>query len=717
MTLQAAAVGADPLHWLEELDSPRARAFVAAQNARTLAALGDPRGSPLFGRLLETETTDTDGDPLRKLPQVTELGGLFYDFWSDGQHPRGVWRRTTLESFLSDAPRWEVVLDLEVLGKQEEQNFVWRGYDALLEDGQDSWTVTRAMVCLSRGGADAFVAREFDLVRKRFIPEDEGGFVVPEGKTVLSYRSRDILLVSSDFGPGSLTSAGYPRVVKAWQRGTPLSDATVVYEGEACDHVVYGYVARRWRREPLQVIQRATSFHASEWFLLSHDWCQLPIPADADVTFFGSWLLLQLRSDFGGFPPGALVASPLDAAMAAKAEWEVLWKPARDEAAGTPRFSTLQKLVCTCNYIVLQILDGVRSKLLTLRFDEGRGAWRSRSCGSLDGRSASVSVRAVAASRDAVWFGDAAYTQPPKLIYVPDIGTWSGETAAGAQLVRELPPLFEASVDVRQLEATSADGTSVPFQCLRPHSVVDPPTLIYAYGGFGIPVLPSYKATIGAAWLERGGQYVEAHLRGGGEFGPAWEAAGRGALGRLRAYEDLEAIADHLIAKQLATPGRLGLFGRSNGGLLVANQVVREMASKGPQRFAAMVGEVPLTDMLHYHRLLAGASWLEEYGDPDDGDLRPLLRQISAYHLAQDLLREEKAQRMPEVLFTTSTRDDRVHPCHARKMVELLQGAPAGQNVFLFEGDEGGHGGAAIFERAFIRTLEYEFLWARLAQG
>eukprot|EP00439_Symbiodinium_sp_Y106_P024548 s2812_g3.t1 len=200
MTLQAAAVGMDPLHWLEELDSPRARAFVAAQNARTLAALGDPR---------------------RKLPQVTELGGLFYDFWR--------------LSFLSDAPQWEVVLDLEVLGKKEEQSFVWRGYDALLEDGQDSWTVTRAMAAFLQGGAfesraDAFVAREFDLVRKRFIPEDEGGFVVPEGKTVLSYRSRDVLLVSSDFGPGSLTSAGYPRVVKAWQRGTPLSDAAVVYD-------------------------------------------------------------------------------------------------------------------------------------------------------------------------------------------------------------------------------------------------------------------------------------------------------------------------------------------------------------------------------------------------------------------------------------------------------------------------------------------------------
>ncbi|CAE7464074.1 unnamed protein product [Symbiodinium natans] len=212
------------------LESPRAQDFVAAQNARTVGLLGDPRSLPLFGRLLETETTDTDGDPLRKLPQVTELGGQFYDFWSDARHPRGVWRRTTLQSFLSDAPDWEVVLDLAELGRAEGESFVWRGYDALLEDGRDSWTVTRAMVCLSRGGADAFVAREFDLVRKRFVPEDEGGFVVPEGKTVLSYRSREVLLVSTDFGPGSLTSAGYPRVVKAWQRGTPLTDASVVYD-------------------------------------------------------------------------------------------------------------------------------------------------------------------------------------------------------------------------------------------------------------------------------------------------------------------------------------------------------------------------------------------------------------------------------------------------------------------------------------------------------
>ncbi|CAE7464062.1 unnamed protein product [Symbiodinium natans] len=402
--------------------------------------------------------------------------------------------------------------------------------------------------------------------------------------------------------------------------------------------------------------------------------------------------------------------------MAAAPEWQVLWEPAREDTAGTPRFSTLQKVVCTCNYVVLQILESVRSKVLTLHFDAEQSAWTSRCCGARRGRAASVSVRAVAASGDAVWFGDASYTQPPKLIYVPDIGSWSGKASQGAQLVRELPPLFAAKVEVEQLEATSADGTQVPFQCLRPSGAVDPPTLIYAYGGFGIPVLPGYKATVGAAWLERGGQYVEAHIRGGGEFGPAWEAAGRGAAGRLRAYEDLEAIADHLIAKGIAEPGRLGLFGRSNGGLLVANQVVREMASDAPRRFAAMVGEVPLTDMLRYHTLLAGASWLEEYGDPADDALYPQLRQISAYHLAQDLLREQRARRMPKVLFTTSTRDDRVHPCHARKMAELLQSAPDGSNVFLFEGDEGGHGGAAIFERAFVRTLEYEFLWSQLSR-
>ncbi|CAK8987214.1 unnamed protein product [Durusdinium trenchii] len=291
-------------------------------------------------------------------------------------------------------------------------------------------------------------------------------------------------------------------------------------------------------------------------------------------------------------------------------------------------------------------------------------------------------------------------------------------SGGGARLVRRLPQLYEAApVEEMRLEARSADGTLVPFTCLRPRNCGEaPPTLVYAYGGFGIPLLPNYNASIGAAWLERGGQYIEANLRGGGEFGPAWERAGRGALGRLKVYEDLEAVADELVARGLAAPGDLALMGRSNGGLLVANALVREVrGARGARRFRAFVAEVPLTDMRHYHTWLAGHSWLEEYGDPEQKWEE--LRQISAYHLAQELqARESEDPRALRVLFTTSTRDDRVHPCHARKMVKLLQSLQLPNlQTFLYESQEGGHGGAAsIGERALLRTLEYEFLWQSL---
>ncbi|CAJ1377929.1 unnamed protein product [Effrenium voratum] len=692
----------DPLSWLEELDSPAVRSWVDAQNQATLR-LGDPRHSPLLPRLLATETTDIDADPLRKLAQVTEIGGHFYDFWSDSLKPQGVWRRTSLESFLSEEPSWEVVLDVDALGRAEGERFVWRGFDVLVEEEHGS----RAMVFLSRGGRDAFEAREFDLDRKTFVPEAEGGFRLPESKTVVSYRSRDLLLVSTDFGPGSLTYAGYPRSVRLWRRGTELQEAPVLFEGNVKDHVVLGYVVRNDHFQ-VEVVQRALSFHATEWLLAlgEEELRRLDVPQDAELTIFQHFLLLQLRGGFEGFPPGALLAKSFTNSTEG---WEQLWAPQRLPCSGTPRWSTLQKVVCTRNFVVLQILEDLRGQLVVLKED---GGWsRHWSSSGFDESLVSLSVRAVSSSSDGLWLGRAGYRRPPALFYAEDIGKWKDPSwsalLAGLRLVRQLQELYDSSkVQEMRLEATSADGTEIPFVCLRPIDAhTAPPTLVYAYGGFGIPLLPSYHASVGAAWLERGGQYVEVNLRGGGEFGPAWERAGRLAPGRLKAYEDLEAVADALVAQKLAAPGRLALLGRSNGGLMVANEVVRELAR--PVRFAALVAEVPLTDMRRYHTWLAGHSWLEEYGDPDvDWDQ---LRQISAYHLAQELPPVEDGSR-PRVLFTTSTWDDRVHPCHARKMVKVLQ--DLGLDAFLYESKEGGHGGAAsIGERAALRSLEYEFLW------
>lgn len=701
-----------------------------------------PRQSPLLSRLRQTETTDTDADPLRKLPQVTEIGGYFYDFWSDAFNPRGVWRRTALDSFLTTNPSWEVVLDLDELCRREGESYVWRGFDVLLEAKDGDMSATRAMICLSRGGQDAFQAREFDLERKTFVRNE--GFVLPESKSVVSYFSKDFLLVSTDFGPGSQTYAGYPRSVRLWKRGTSLEASPTLFEGEIQDHVVFGYASRQ-RNHQLQVVQRSVNFHTTDWYLNTDNKLEagrlslqkLDVPQDADLTIFENFLLLHLRSEFKNFPQGALLSQAANSALSG-GEWQLLWTPRREERVGTSRSSTLQKIVCTRNYLVLQILDStLTSDLLVLRHDEASSKWLQhwKSQASEDSL-VSLSVRAVSAQSDGLWIGRAGFREPPTLFYAEDIGKWQGQDwqqlFSGLQVVRRLQDLYDASKVVEmRLEARSADGTEVPFTCLRMSTSdtsdgtdgaganADVPTLVYAYGGFGIPLLPNYNATIGAAWLERGGQYVEVNLRGGGEFGADWERAGRFASGRLKAYEDLEAVADELLRRGLATPGRVALMGRSNGGLLVANQVVRELAN--PCRFSAFVAEVPLTDMRKYHRWLAGHSWLEEYGDPDDTQSWKELRQISAYHLAQDLHKTScgscgKPRCKMRVLFTTSTRDDRVHPCHARKMVKLLQSLPIdGLEAFLYECQEGGHGGAAsIGDRAVLRTMEYEFLWKSL---
>ncbi|CAK9059146.1 Uncharacterized peptidase y4nA [Durusdinium trenchii] len=628
----------------------------------------------------------------------------------------------------------QVVLDLDELCRAEGRALSSRRAQSLtaapvchVKGRKVTWLAVqeppeRAMLLLSRGGQDAFVAREFDLTRRAFVEEAEGGFVVPEGKSVVSFCSRDVLLVSGDFGPGTLTNAGYPRCVRVWRRGTRLTSSPLLFEGDAHDHVVFGYVPSK----ALQVVQRSLNFHAAEWYLREGDGLERPlqkllVPQDAELSIFKDLLVLHLRSDFQHFPQGAVLVQGAAKALAG-GEWQLLWAPERDQHQ---RSSTLRKLVATRSFLVLQILDlTLQGQLLVFQHDEATQQWRQHWSSSGDDSLVSLSVRAVSCRSDGLWLGRAGFRQPPALFYAEDIAQWKDGNwhwlfeGGGARLVRRLPQLYEAApVEEMRLEARSADGTLVPFTCLRPRNCGEaPPTLVYAYGGFGIPLLPNYNASIGAAWLERGGQYIEANLRGGGEFGPAWERAGRGALGRLKVYEDLEAVADELVARGLAAPGDLALMGRSNGGLLVANALVREVrGARGARRFRAFVAEVPLTDMRHYHTWLAGHSWLEEYGDPEQKWEE--LRQISAYHLAQELqARESEDPRALRVLFTTSTRDDRVHPCHARKMVKLLQSLQLPNlQTFLYESQEGGHGGAAsIGERALLRTLEYEFLWQSL---
>jgi len=398
----------DPNLWLEEVDSPEALAWVHAQNTVTLQAFGDPRQSPLLRRLVLTESTDVDQDPLRKLPQVTKIGPFFYDFWSDAFYPRGVWRRTTLEEFAKPEPKWEVLLSLDQLGREEGESWVWRGY-VLLDEGADALK-QRVMLQLSRGGADAFVAREFDLLAKAFVPPQQGGFVLSEGKSMVCYRERDILLVSTDMGPGSLTTSGYPRTVRAWHRGTPLEAAEVVFEGELTDQIVYSYTVRERGGHAFEVIHRAVSFYEVERHVSidgGRTFTQLLAPADAELTTFGEHLLLRLDEAYTPpgaaepFPAGSLLAAPARAALAGEPGcWVALWRPEEDRGppggGGTPRFSTLRHVAATKSYLVLVVLARLQPSLLVLREAEG-GGFEAVAPGGTEASSAaaSVSVRPV----------------------------------------------------------------------------------------------------------------------------------------------------------------------------------------------------------------------------------------------------------------------------------------------------------------------------------
>jgi len=629
---------------------------------------------------------------------------------------RGIWRRTTREEYRKEAPAWETVLDLDALGAAEGESWVWGGY-SLLDEGPGK-PRDLALVKLSRGGADAQVVREFSLADKAFIPPDQGGFFVPEAKSDVKYKSRDVIFVGTDFGPGSLTDSGYPRTAREWTRGTPLEQAPMVYEGQQQD--VAAFVARSHERRGYVYDWqgRSITFYTSEYFLRvaerpdgpgSSEFTKLEVPEDASVGTFADQLLLFLRSEYkvssGTFPAGSLLATPLEPFLVepSGAAWTPLFVPSETVS--------LDDYSCTKNLVVLQLLDKVKSRLEAWRYSED-GSWLPAS-GSAQGAVAdiaAVGVSAVASREsDEAWLVRSSFLEPSAL-YLRDLGAAEAleePFAGGAERLKSLPHFFQSEgLEARQFEATSADGTKVPyFQVGRPGA--SGPTLLYGYGGFEVSLTPSYAATVGAAWLEAGGTFVEANIRGGGEFGPAWHQAALKEK-RHRAYEDFEAVAKDLVGRGVTTADRLGIMGGSNGGLLVGN-----MLARSPELFGAVVCQVPLLDMSKYHKLLAGASWMAEYGDPDDPKQWEFIRGFSPYHTLKP------GARYPPALFTTSTRDDRVHPGHARKMVRrLLEEVPGADEVYYYENIEGGHGGAADNrQRAFMKTLEYTFLWDALSRA
>lgn len=663
----------DPNLWLEDVTGERALSWVRQQNAISTKELeASPVFEPIRKRLLAVL------DSKEKIPYVSKHGAYYYNFWRDEKNVRGIWRRTTLEEFKKPNPAWETVLDLDRLAADEKQNWVWKGADVLYP------TYDRCLVRLSRGGADASVVRELDLKTKEFVQD---GFYLPEAKSDVAWRDRDTLYVGTDFGAGSLTASGYPRIVKEWKRGTALEQAKTVFEGKPEDVSVSGFVDHD-HGHTYEFITRGVTFFSSEDYVRRGDeWVRIDKPADAITGTFEDQLVLKLRSDWTvagkTYPAGALLAADFEAYLKGGRELEVLFMP-------TERKS-LAATSATKNYLILNELDNVRNRLYALQHRDGRWTRSPLSTPAFG----SVGIEGIDPDESDDYFMTVTDFLTPSSLSYGAIGQGTPEK------LKSLPAFFDAQgLEITQHEATSKDGTKVPsFQVSRKTLALDGrnPTLLYGYGGFEISMLPSYSAGVGSAWLERGGTYILANIRGGGEFGPKWHEAAR-KRNRQRAYDDFIAVAEDLIARKVTSPAHLGIQGGSNGGLLMG-----VMLTERPDLFKAVVCQVPLLDMRRFNKLLAGASWMDEYGNPDKPDEWAYISKYSPY---QNVFSGKK---YPRVLFTTSTRDDRVHPGHARKMVARME--EQGHDVLYYENIEGGHGGAANNkEAAFMSALAYTFL-------
>ena len=671
------AAGTDPYLWLEDVLGEKSLDWVKQHNAVSVKELEGQPGFPALQARLKTILNSKE-----RIPYVSKNGEYYYNFWRDAQHVRGIWRRTTLAQFQKADPAWETVIDLDQLAAGEHENWVWAGASCLYPKGE------RCLISLSRGGGDAKVLREYDVVKRAFV---EGGFSLPEAKGSASWIDQDTLFVSTDFGPGSMTSSGYPRIIKQWQRGTPLPQAQTVYEARADDLSAGAYKDFTPGYEH-QFIERQIDFYSGEMFLREGaTLTKVPKPDDATAFTVRDQLIITLRSDWKvkgkTYPQGALLATDFKAFMQGKQDLEVLFAPTAT--------SSLDNVTPTKSAILVTTLDKVKNRLTELRHVNGKWLRRSVDAPKL-GTLAASALDPVDSDQ---YFLTVTDFLNPTTLY---LATAQSDKRTK---IKSLPAFYDATpYKVEQFESTSKDGTKVPYFAIMNRKTKfdgSNPTVLYGYGGFEVSLKPSYSGTTGVAWLEKGGVYVLANIRGGGEFGPRWHQA---ALkeNRQRAYDDFISVAQDLISRKITSPRHLGIMGGSNGGLLTGAVLVQR-----PDLFNAVVSQVPLLDMRRYNKLLAGASWMGEYGDPDVPEQWAYISKYSPYH---NVFKDKK---YPRVLFTTSTRDARGHPGHARKMVAKME--EQGHDVLYWENTEGGHAGAANNDQqALMWALTYTFLLEQL---
>ncbi len=667
---------ADPYLWLEEVEGEKALDWVKQHNEASLAAL---KAQPVFAETFDKALEILNSD--QRIAYSLIRGKYLYNFWQDAQNERGLWRRTTLEEYLKPTPQWETLLDIDKLSQAESQQWVFKSAAGLYPDYE------RYLVSLSPGGGDAVVVREFDAETKQFV---EDGFYLPEAKSSVSWKDIDTIYVQTDFGAGSLTESGYPRIAKKWKRATPLSEAETVFEGQAEDVAVSCGTINTPQRQ-YDVIQRAITFYTAHAYVIEHGQIiKLDIPDDADFGgFFKNQMLIRLKTDWTlgdtTYKQGALIGIDYDKYLQGDRNFSVIVEP--DARSNIASYSNTKDL------LLVNMLNNVRSELYEYRFEDG--TWDKHRVDTP--QFGSLSVVSADEQSDRYFFNYQDFLTPSSLFYL------SGDQ--GIKKVDSLPAFFDSNgLKAEQLEAVSKDGTRIPYFVVRPESVKADgtnPTLLYGYGGFEISLAPSYGAVQGAGWLSKGGVYVLANIRGGGEFGPGWHQA---ALkeNRQRAYDDFIAVAEDLIRRKITSPEHLGIMGGSNGGLLMG-----AMFTQRPDLFKGVVCAVPLLDMRRYHHLLAGASWMAEYGDPDVPEEWAYISKYSPY---QNVSADKK---YPQVFFYTSTKDDRVHPGHARKMVAKMEGM--GHKVYYYENTEGGHAAASTNrQRALTSALTYAYLWMQL---
>lgn len=665
----------DPYLWLEDVDGAKAMAWVKEQSAITVKELqANKVYRPIYDKTLEIF------DSKDKIPSPTIMGKYLYNFWQDNEHERGIWRRTDFASYKTKTPAWETVIDLDALSKADHETWVFKGASCLPPEYK------RCMVALSRGGGDATVDREFDTVSKSFV---DGGFSLKEAKSSVSFRDIDTLWVGTDFGPGTMTSSGYARQVRLWKRGTPLADAKLVYETSADYVQAAGGSAFTAEGRYDYIFDVKTFFTSRVYLMLGDRLVHVPIPDDAEFrTLLHDRIVFSLRNDWKvgstTYKQGSLLAAKLDDMLRETNQYSVLFEPSAKVSLGA--------VGNTRDVLLYTTLDNVRGRFYRVTLDND--AWKSEEI-PLPGQG-TVSIEATSDDSPTFFYAYQDFLTPSSL-YVSDGG--AGEK------VKSLPTYFDATgMSVTQHEATSKDGTKIPYFLVTPKGFKadgKTPTLVYAYGGFESAQVPTYSGVLGNAWLARGGVYVLANIRGGGEFGPAWHLAAT-KQNRIKTHEDLVAVAEDVVAQGITTKRHLGVMGGSNGGLLVATAFTLR-----PDLFHAVVCQVPLIDMRRYSHLLAGASWMSEYGDPDKPEDWAYIKTWSPYELVK------KGVDYPRVFFWTTTRDDRVHPAHARKIAAKMidQGHP----ILYFENVEGGHGtGAVSRQKALTVALQYSYLWETL---